>query len=132
MSLTPPPAAVFSWFQVDKSKVSNSSLKIRSPLQMVAGALVPIAVVADGTHCAAAAAIVQTNITRDRMLRYLSLKMFSIVHTTRCLLYITAIFMMQRICRKSITCFSKFIYVSKISCNYGRHMPHKMVHWSRD
>lgn len=85
MSLTPPPAAVFSWFQVDKSKVLNSSLKMRSPLQMVAGALVPIAVVADGTHCAVAAAIVQTKITRDRMLLSFSLTMFSTGQTARCL-----------------------------------------------
>ena len=83
MSLTPPPDAVLSWFQVDKSKVSNSSLKMRSPLQMVAGALVPIAVVTDGLHWAAAAAIVQTHITRDRMLLSLRLKIFVNGHRAR-------------------------------------------------
>ena len=114
MSLTPPPDAVFSWFQVDKSNVSNSSLKMRSPLQMVAGAFVPTAVVTDGTHCAETAAIVQTNIARDRMSLSLSLAMLSINRSTRSLLFIFAPFMIQRICRKSITCFNKRIYVSKI------------------
>jgi hypothetical protein len=92
ISLTPPPAAVFSWFQVDKSRLSNSSLKIRSPLQMVAGALVPMAVVGDERQSAEAAAIVQTNITRDLMVLPLRLAMFSIGCTARCLLFITSPF----------------------------------------
>lgn len=68
IKLTPPPAAVFSWFQIDKSKTLNSSLKMSSPLQISAGALVPMAVVTDGKHSACAAAIVQTSTTRVLML----------------------------------------------------------------
>jgi hypothetical protein len=67
MELTPPPAAVFSCCQVDKSKVSNSSSKMSSPLQMVAGALVPMALVTDGTQSDKAVASVHTSIRRDFM-----------------------------------------------------------------